>query len=1282
MIKSRAKAQRASGDGVVPLEAVAVTKQLKRRPARPPDFVKQTDALLSLAQAMADAPQTILQKLAETILDVLNAHTAGVSLLTADAQHVFSPAIAGAWSSNVGISTPREFSPSSDVLDLNSPLLLKHLERRYTAFRATVPAAEECLLVPFHIQGKAIGTLWAIAHDRSRTFDAEDLRQLQSLGTLAAAAYQAQNHGVLAQQRRTLQPEDADQSRTGFRMPDSESEAFSRSIIESSPDCIKVLDLDGKLLAMHNGDALLGISDCVPFLHTSWINFWEGADRKQAQTAVAAAVAGGEGLFTGFFRTLRDEPKWWEVRVTPILDHTGTAVRLLAVSRDVTETRRAQQNLAFLASIGRELLRWATVDEMMATIGARIGAHLDLSTCAFVEVSESAEQVVIAHDWRRNDVPSLIGVYRLPDFVDERFFRLARAGEIIVVSDVVSDPRTDAAKFTPLRIGSFICAPLLRDHHWLFALCLYKSEAYAWREDEIELARELTARIWSRVERLRAEDAMRASEERYRTLFNLMDEGYCVIEMVFDEHDNPLDFRYIDVNPAFEKQSGMQDVKGKLVSEILPNIEDHWMQTYARVALTGEPIRYVNESGELEGRWFDLYAFRVGAPEQRQVAVLFRNIKARMDAQKALRDSEERYRTLFDSMDEAFCIIEMIVDEHEHPVDYRFVLTNPTFERQTGLRDALGKRMRELVPTLEQHWFDIYGKVAQTGEPIRFVNEAKDMQNRWFDVYACRVGDTQDRKVAIIFNDISERRLTSEALRSSEERYRYLFNSIDEGFCVMQMLFDADDKPVDYRFLEVNPSFENQSGIHGAVGKRILEFAPHMESYWFEKYGHVAVTGEPVRFTNESKELNKWFDVYAFRIGEPASRKVAVIFNDISQRTRSDEMLRRNAQAMADLDRRKDEFLALLGHELRNPLAPIANAVQLLRLAPNENPIQQKARTIIERQVGQLTHLVDDLLEISRINTGRIQLRQQRVPVRGIIERAVETTQPSVREHRHQLTVSLPAGPLWLNADAARLEQVFVNLLANAVKYTDDGGQIWLTIEQEGDSVALRVRDNGIGVTPELLPNIFDLFTQAQRSLARSQGGLGIGLSLVHRLVALHGGTVNVSSVLGEGSEFVVRLPLMRAETPPSPDLTAKGLMAPRQGCGVLIVDDNVDAGRSLGLLLQMVGHDVLVAHDGHSALDAAIRYRPDVVMLDIGLPGLTGLEVAQKIREQPSLKKAVLIAITGYGLDADRLRSREAGFDHHLVKPADFQQLQDILSRVCEVAPLTTIERGWPAMS
>jgi signal transduction histidine kinase/ActR/RegA family two-component response regulator len=363
---------------------------------------------------------------------------------------------------------------------------------------------------------------------------------------------------------------------------------------------------------------------------------------------------------------------------------------------------------------------------------------------------------------------------------------------------------------------------------------------------------------------------------------------------------------------------------------------------------------------------------------------------------------------------------------------------------------------------------------------------------------------------------------------------------------------------------------------------------------------------------------------------------------------------KRAEEALVEADRRKDEFLAMLSHELRNPLAAISIAVQVQQRVAADDDAQQEARAIIERQAANLARLVDDLSEVSRITLGRIQLQMGRVALRDVVERTMESARPTISAHRHTLQVSLPEAAVWLYADVARLEQVLINLLNNAAKYTDDGGHIQLLAELDGTHAIIRVIDTGIGIEPELLPHIFSLFTQARRSLDRAQGGLGIGLSLVERLVSMHGGSVSARSTVGKGSEFVVRLPVMEAQDAATPGAAVESHGTTTQSLRVLVVDDNIDAANSLKLLLGSAGHAVRVAYDGPAAIDSVRDHTPHVVFLDIGLPALDGYEVARRLREDYRREDLTLVALTGYGQSADRERALQAGFDLHLVKPPD----------------------------
>lgn len=524
----------------------------------------------------------------------------------------------------------------------------------------------------------------------------------------------------------------------------------------------------------------------------------------------------------------------------------------------------------------------------------------------------------------------------------------------------------------------------------------------------------------------------------------------------------------------------------------------------------------------------------------------------------------------------------------------------------------------------------------------------------------------QPELILLAIEDITERTRAAVAVYSSEVRYRRLFETAQDGILILDAATGA--------IVDANPFMTDLLGYSQGefLGKELWEIgllsdkAANEEVFReLKEHGYVRYDHLPLETKSGSlAEVEFVSNVYSVDQRQVAQCNI----RDIRDRNRLELQTQEQAAELAELHRRKDEFLAMLSHELRNPLAPMINAVQMLRLSQTSgNTIQQQSCAIIERQLGQLKHLVNDLMEVSRITTGRVRLRRERVIVSGVVEGALETVRPLLAQHRHEITVSLPAEPIWLLADSARLEQILVNLLTNAAKYTDDGGHVWLTVNQEDEICVVRVRDNGVGIAPELLPRIFELFTQADRLMDRSEGGLGIGLCLVQRLVELHGGMVQASSTVGQGSEFVVRLPAM-SRSAPRPVSPASELGSPPSGpLRVLVVDDNIDMAESMAMLLKAAGHEVRTTYDGDKTLQVVLDYRPHVVLLDIGLPGLDGHEVAKRIRQQPDLQSVVLVALTGYGQDTDRRASLAAGFDHHLVKPAEFKDVDRILSSISQ---------------
>ncbi|MGE5177626.1 MAG: response regulator [Bacteroidota bacterium] len=391
---------------------------------------------------------------------------------------------------------------------------------------------------------------------------------------------------------------------------------------------------------------------------------------------------------------------------------------------------------------------------------------------------------------------------------------------------------------------------------------------------------------------------------------------------------------------------------------------------------------------------------------------------------------------------------------------------------------------------------------------------------------------------------------------------------------------------------------------------------------------------------------------------------IVAVSTDITDRKHLEE-------ALKDADRRKDEFLAILSHELRNPLAPIRNVLQILRLKAPEDPELLWARDVIGRQVDQLTRLVDDLLDVSRISRGKIKLQMAPVDLGSVLAGAIETSRPLIDARLHRLVLQLPDQPLWVAGDLVRLTQVVANLLNNAAKYQDVGGYIGVSLEREGGDAIIHVRDKGLGIPPDVLPRIFDMFAQVERPVGTSQDGLGIGLSLARSLVEMHGGTIHALSD-ESGTDFTMRLPCMQNE-PARAGVAPEAIPSRKSaGCRVLVVDDNEDAAESMALLLQQAGHEVSIANDGPTAISIAARERPRVVLLDIGLPGMDGYEVCRALRSTGH-EDALIVALTGYGQEEDRQRSRDAGFDGHQVKPGDPNELMKMLAGAPGAAPPST---------
>jgi PAS domain S-box-containing protein len=627
-----------------------------------------------------------------------------------------------------------------------------------------------------------------------------------------------------------------------------------------------------------------------------------------------------------------------------------------------------------------------------------------------------------------------------------------------------------------------------------------------------------------------------------------------------------------------------------------------------------------------------------------------------------LADTEERFRQLVDAVE-----------------DYAIFLLDPNGNVSTWNRGAeriKGYRTEEI---LGKHFSVFYTAEANNRawpqfelsvatESGRFSDEGwrlrRDGTRFWASVVitAIRGNDGGLRGFLKITRDLTERRQAEEALRRSEERFRVLVDGVRD-YAVF--LLDSSGNVVSWnRGAEILKGYSAPEiiGSHFSVfytPESILQGKPEWELKTAAQYGRIEDEGWRVR----KDGTRFWANVVITSLRDEDGKLLgfAKVTRDMTER--------RNLEALLEVDRQKDQFLAILAHELRNPLAPIRSALQIMLEPEVTAEASSRARDIAERQLMNMTRLLDDLLDVSRIREGRIDLRREIVGISAIVRVAIETSQPLISERGQDLTVELPPEEIWVDGDPVRLSQALTNLLNNAAKYTGRGGRIWVTASRSDGYALVRVRDSGIGIDALMLPHVFDLFVQAQPHSATSTAGMGIGLTLAKRLVELHGGRIEaLSAGAGLGSEFAIRLPAVEAGRAAAAKNADQGSPVSRKTAPplhVLVVDDNRDAADGLALLLDLHGHETRVAYEAEGALEAAKAFRPDVAILDIGMPVMDGYELARRLKKTPEAEKTVLVAMTGWGQEEDVRKSREAGFDHHLVKPSEPAVLEKLLAEV-----------------
>ena len=677
-------------------------------------------------------------------------------------------------------------------------------------------------------------------------------------------------------------------------------------------------------------------------------------------------------------------------------------------------------------------------------------------------------------------------------------------------------------------------------------------------------------------------------------------------------------------------------------------------------------------------------------------------------AQRALHRSEEKYRSLFGSIDEGVSTLEVYFDEQEKAIDFKVLEVNAAHEAMTGRgREVVGKRGREFIGDLEQSLMERLGQVALTGQPLRFEEFVSGL-DRWFDIYFARDGDNDSRRVITVYNNITERK--------HREHHASFLDKLSQQLVVLDGPAEIIRTAGEAVGAHLDISFVHLAGVKLDRGDEPAEAHITVRATW-EREGLTAASGDyragdylTQEFLRAARagetivirdtDTDSRVDAAAYRLIGMRAVVVVPILQDeewpgliavgtpgvrdwrpdeitlivelahrvffLVERVRTEEALRANRAELTENDRRKDEFLAMLAHELRNPLAPIRTGLELIRLAGDTPGSVERVRAMMQRQIGHMIRLIDDLLDVSRITSGKLQIGPEPTPLDMLVNSAIEANRAAIAVKQIELSVDLPTTLCVLNVDPTRFIQVISNLLHNSMKFTEPGGSIRIAAHVGGSDggklmeLNLSVTDSGIGISAELLPHIFKLFTQGEGG--SSLPGLGIGLALARRLVEMHGGQIDArSDGPRTGSEFVIRLPLSVTD---APRRSAEEITIQTLARRVVVIDDNRDAADTTAMLVEVLGGECRVAYDGTSGVHEVLAYRPEIVLLDIAMRGLDGYETCSRIRRE--LGRGVnVVALTGYGRGQDRDKALQSGFDAHLTKPVDPKELARLLSEL-----------------
>ncbi|HEX4459372.1 MAG TPA: PAS domain-containing protein [Polyangia bacterium] len=951
----------------------------------------------------------------------------------------------------------------------------------------------------------------------------------------------------------------------------------------------------------------------------------------------------------------------------PIRDDQGQLIGVVLVFRDVTEKKRADK------AINELLTREKT---------ARAEAELERQKLHSVFIQSAA--AICMFEGREHTFTFANPAYRQlvggRDVVGkpllEALPELRGQGFDTLLDTVMATGEPYFGRETPIKLAHH------REDEALILNFVYspKRNVAGAIDGVLVTAIDITEQVDARLRAQALADQLRVSEERLRRVVDASGAGTWELEIASDRVSADAQHRALLGVPA-DTALTVRTWLDATFADDRPRVAAAFA-----AALRGEDEgrlsveqRAGDDSDGGTARWIELrgQVLRDDGGQPARLVGTSVDVSARKHAERALADERDKLQTIFRESPAAMALWT--------GRELTFEMLNPQYQAIFRDRELKGKPLEEAVPELAAQTFpDQLRRVLATGEPlvgretlVRLAPRANGpLEDRFYDFTYVRINDSNGKPYGVYDHaiDVTDRVLARRALEASQERLQLALNGARQGSWTIQwpsriLVTDerfrsmhgvAENETIDTAIeRQVHP--EDRGRIHSMLQQALRNGFPYVCEYRVlqrdESYRWIFARGEP-KYDGAGAPLS--MSGVAFDINERKEAEAEIM------RSRAvEQQLRQEAE---EANRSKDEFLAMLGHEMRNPLAPITTAIQLMKLRGDDAFARE--RTTIERQVEHLTRLVDDLLDVSRITRGKIEISGERVNLAAVVASAIEMASPLLEQRQHHLTVHVPAHGLIVDGDPRRLAQIVSNLLTNAANYTEPNGRVELTAARDGDDVVLRVSDNGIGIAPEMLPRVFDLFVQEGQSLERARGGLGLGLAIVRTLVGLHGGTVLAESGgRGRGSTFTIRLPAAKQPTAAATKDAAAAAPATvppndREAGGrrVLIVDDNIDAAELLATALELLGHETRVAHDGPSALKLMESFAPEFAVLDIGLPVMDGYELAQRMRGLPALRGTRIVALTGYGQASDHQRSEEAGFDAHLVKPVQLAQLEAMI--------------------